>query len=351
MARLILAALAPSAIGVSLQAAEDLELERTERQRHWSQRLERARYETTHSRAGATRPWTRRTGWSRARWNRIGKRRLASSKSWKPSMRANWHAPMTTAADRQMIARLMLQRVSVRVDANSEHVEVACHWAGGVQTRHAPIRAVQRFGQLRGFDQMLNTIRTLRQQGCSAAAIAEQLNTAGWWPPKRAAFDASMIQRLAFRHKLGSARPIWSSNVPREPGVERTLQEAAARLGIHRHTAYHRLRRGKLRGRMVARGDQQIWIVQMTEAELDQVKHGQTGSHSTPDRCTSFAWRGIVEKRSNGSGFTCGRTSPPTACSPTTTPSSRRAAQPGTPSWPCPTASGPSQPELGPKRL
>src|ERR1700712_4234138 len=50
VAELILAALAPSAIEVSLQAAEDIELERTERQRHWSQRLERARYETTLAR-------------------------------------------------------------------------------------------------------------------------------------------------------------------------------------------------------------------------------------------------------------------------------------------------------------
>ena len=72
-----------------------------------------------------------------------------------------------------MIVRLMLERVSVRVDANSEHVEVACRWAGGVQTRHALIRIVQRFDQLRGFEQMLDTIRILRQQDYSAAAIAE----------------------------------------------------------------------------------------------------------------------------------------------------------------------------------
>jgi hypothetical protein len=43
---LVLAALAPSVIEVSLQLAEDIELERAARQRHWTQRLERARYET-----------------------------------------------------------------------------------------------------------------------------------------------------------------------------------------------------------------------------------------------------------------------------------------------------------------
>src|SRR3954463_9914266 len=42
---LVLAALRPSAIEVSLQLAEDIELERTRQHRHWTLRLERARYE------------------------------------------------------------------------------------------------------------------------------------------------------------------------------------------------------------------------------------------------------------------------------------------------------------------
>ena len=185
---------------------------------------------------------------------------------------ALWHAPTTTQHDRQAIARLVLEQVAVRVDGSSEHVEVACHWAGGTQTHHALVRPVRRFEQLRGSDQMLATIRDLRRQGCSAAAIAEQLNAAGWRPPKRASFDASMVQRLVFRHGLGGSRPIWSSNVAREPGAEWTLHEAAKRLGVHRHTAYRWLREGRLRGRVAARGEQRIWLVQMSGDELDKVR-------------------------------------------------------------------------------
>ena len=90
---------------------------------------------------------------------------------------------------------------------------------------------------MRGFDRLLAAIRDLRGEGRSAAAIAERLNAAGWRPPKRGAFDASMVQRLVFRHGLGGGRPIWSGNVAREPGAEWTLHEAAERLGVHRHTA------------------------------------------------------------------------------------------------------------------
>jgi hypothetical protein len=139
---------------------------------------------------------------------------------------------------------------------------------------------VRRFEQLRGFDQIMATIRDLRRQGCSAAVIAERLNAAGWHPPKRAAFEAGMIQRLMFRHGMTGRRPIWSGAVPRQPGAEWTLHEAAERLGIHRHTAYHWLRLGRLRGQLAARGGQRIWLVTMTGAELDQLRAELPG----PDR-------------------------------------------------------------------
>ncbi|ACA19039.1 hypothetical protein M446_4702 [Methylobacterium sp. 4-46] len=85
----------------------------------------------------------------------------------------------------------MLEQVAVRVDGSSEHVEVACDRAGGARTRHALVRPVRRFEQLRGCEQVLATIRDLRGQGCSAAAIADRLNAAGWRPPEREGFDAS----------------------------------------------------------------------------------------------------------------------------------------------------------------
>lgn len=55
---------------------------------------------------------------------------------------ALWTAPTTTAADRQVIARLMLERVVIIVAATSEKVAVVCHWAGGVQTYHSLRRPV-----------------------------------------------------------------------------------------------------------------------------------------------------------------------------------------------------------------
>jgi excisionase family DNA binding protein len=294
---LILAALAPSAIEVSLQLAEDVELERAEHRRNWAQRLERVRYETmlARRRYEAVDPQNRLVArtleqeWEAAlaaeqtlavdharelarQPARLQPAELEAIRLLAEDVPALWHGSTTTQKDRQAIARLVLDQVAVRVDADSEHVEVTCHWAGGLQTTHALIRPVRRFEQLRGFNQMLATIRDLRSQGCSAATVAEQLNAAGWRPPKKAMFDASMIQRLMFRHKLTGGRPIWSRNVAREPGAEWTLHEAAERLGVHRHTAYRWLRQGRLRGRVAARGNQRIWLVQMTSDQLGQLR-------------------------------------------------------------------------------
>jgi len=86
------------------------------------------------------------------------------------------------------------------------------------------------------------------------------------------------IQRLIFRHNLSHGRPIWTNNVQRKDSTERTLHEAAARLGIHRHTTYQWIPQGRLPRRVTTRGDQRIWLVQMTEAELDQLRRSNEAS-------------------------------------------------------------------------
>jgi hypothetical protein len=295
--RLILAALTPPALEVSLQLAEDVELERAARRRHWAERLERARYETALARRRyeAVDPDMRLVARTLEReWEgalaaeealeaeharelereppRLDVAELAAIRQLAEDIPALWHAATTTQKDRQAIARLVLERVVIWLEGVSEHVEVECEWAGNARTHHAIVRPVRRFEQLRGFDQILDTIRDLRRQGCPAAVIAERLNAAGWHPPKRAAFEAGMIQRLMFRHGMTRNRPIWSRAVPRQPGAEWTLHEAAERLGIHRHTAYHWLRAGRLRGKLATRGGQRIWLVTMTGVELDQLR-------------------------------------------------------------------------------
>jgi DNA invertase Pin-like site-specific DNA recombinase len=290
---LMLSALAPSAIEVSLQVAEDLELERQQLHEQWKQRLERAGYETALARrryeavdpqnrlvartlerdweAALTAEQALRAEHERALARapeRLTEEEKATVRRLASDIPALWRAPTTTARDHQAIARLMLERVVILVHGESERADLACHWAGGVVTKHTLIRPVRRFEQLEHFDQMLAQITEMRSQGATAQCIADRLNAEGWRPPKKHTFDAAMIRRLLQRRGLGTKRPIWSGNVPRIDETEMTLQELADRLGAHRQTVYGWLRRGKLTGRLAQVGTQRIWLVKLTDTSV-----------------------------------------------------------------------------------
>ncbi len=61
---------------------------------------------------------------------------------------ALWRAQTTTQEARQAIVRLMLERIEVTVEGESEKVAVVCHWTGGYETHAALIRPVTRLEQL-----------------------------------------------------------------------------------------------------------------------------------------------------------------------------------------------------------
>jgi excisionase family DNA binding protein len=185
---------------------------------------------------------------------------------------ALWSAASTTARDRQTIARTMLDRVVIHLQGATERAEIACHWAGGVITRHAVIRPVRRFEQLANFDQLLARAVALRTAGTTAEQIAARLNAEGFRPAKRSAFNAPMIRRLLQRHGHGTKRPIWSGKVPRADDEEMTLQEVAEQLGAHRQTVYGWLRRGTLKGRLAQVGTQRIWLVKLADSPVARIK-------------------------------------------------------------------------------
>jgi excisionase family DNA binding protein len=287
----MLEALSPSAIAVSLQVAEDLDLERQELHGQWKQRLERASYETALARrryesVDPTNRLVARTlerDWDAAlvtekklgddyqrallrepeRLTDVEKRMVRQLADDVPAL---WQATSTTARDRQAMVRLMLDRVVILVRGASEHADLTCHWAGGLVTCHALIRPVRRFEQLDRFDQLIARITAMRGENATAQDIADRLNAEGWRPPKKSTFDAAMIRRLLQRHGLGTRRPIWSGNVPRANDDEMTIQELAQHLGAHRQTIYGWLRRGTLKGRLARVGTQRLWLVSRAQA-------------------------------------------------------------------------------------
>ena len=168
IARLMLEAMTPPAIEASIALAENLEAERAAVDRHWRKRLERAAYEVERERRqyAAVEPENRlmaRTlecAWETAlseqvrleaeyeRFKRAQRQapsaaELVAVRELTHDLPALWRAETTTQADRQNIARLLLERVLVAVVGSTEKAGVECHWHGGSRTTHELARTRQ----------------------------------------------------------------------------------------------------------------------------------------------------------------------------------------------------------------
>lgn len=134
---------------------------------------------------------SRRIGWWRVPWNRIGRqpwpRRINSRPSMRVAWRASrppcraeerarirqlasdlpalWNAETTGNDERQAIVRLLVERVIVTVIDDSEQVTVEVHWIGGHHTRERLTRPVARLEQLSTYPELAAHVLCLHQEG------------------------------------------------------------------------------------------------------------------------------------------------------------------------------------------
>jgi DNA invertase Pin-like site-specific DNA recombinase len=279
----LLAAVGPAALEASLAAVAEVERERAELSRHWQLRRERARYEAERAakQYQACEPENRLVGrelerrWEEAlksqrqvedefeRWQRTAPGRLTRDderaiRSLAADLPMVWQAATTTPAERQRIARLLIEHVAVTVDKASERVDVELHWSGGLVESHILSRPVKRYDLQADYPRLVERLRVLCEERASSAAIAERLNAEGFRPPKRTdRFTGQIVQRLTSH--LGLTRRQRHGSVQ---GLERDEYRPTAlarRLGISRDTVRRRLRAGWLTARRDAEGHQVIW--------------------------------------------------------------------------------------------
>jgi DNA invertase Pin-like site-specific DNA recombinase len=301
--RLVLEALQPAALEISLQVAADLAAERAREHAQWQQRLERAA--STAQRAErqyqAVEPENRLVArtlerqWEEAlaaqaalavdyerfrtsapnplsEAERTAIRRLAAD------IPALWEAPTTTAAERQAIVRQLIERVVVTVRDDTEQVPMEVHWAGGHRTTTEIIRPVARFEQLSYYPDLLARVVALQGQGLSCIAIAERLNAEGWHPPKRRdTFNAPMVAHLLARKGLytGSPKQRASAELSLAP-EEWTLSDLALALDMPAITLFSWIGRGWVRARQVLQAGRTRWLVWADAQECERLRARRT---------------------------------------------------------------------------
>ena len=306
----LMAVLQPASLELSLAAEHVLRAERTQLERHWQQRLERARYgaERAARQYDAVEPENRLVGrelerqWEeglrheqheqeayarfcREQPSELSSRERDAIRRLAHDLPGLWAAPETSAQDRQEMVRWLLEQVSVDVQGDSEQVDVTLHWAGGVQSQHRVIRPVARYEQLSTYPKLLARIDQLRHDGMSFEQIAEHLNGEPFYPPKRTdQFNGGMIARLLSRRGLHGPRP----RVMVEAGVlephEYWLSDLARQLNLPRITLYKWQRLGWAHSRKVAEalGRLALWA---DEDELERLRQLRLYKRQWPDPC------------------------------------------------------------------
>jgi hypothetical protein len=132
---------------------------------------------------------------------RLGPEERARIAALSSDLPALWHDPGTTHQDRKEIVRHVVEKVVVHVKNDSEYVTVTIHWHGGFTSTHEIVRPVQFYEQLRDFDELMARVVALRQEGQTAAQIADRLNREGFSPPKRCdVFSPELVHKLLARH-------------------------------------------------------------------------------------------------------------------------------------------------------
>jgi hypothetical protein len=292
----VLMALEPATLELDLAAADEIQQERARLHRNWQQRVERARYETERARRqyDATEPENRLVArelerrWEAAlkerrhleeeyaRFSRSQPEGLSASereqiRAWAQALPTLWQAPTTTPADRQRVVRLLIDEVVVTVRGESEWVDVTICWGGGLESRHALVRPVQRYRQMADYGSLVDRIDELRRAGRTLAGVAEQLNREGFHPPKRSArFTSAILAGLLVKRGRSGPRP----RVVAEPGVlgehEWLLTDLAQELEMPLATLHRWIRVGWVRARKLPTPGGH-WVIWGDADELDRM--------------------------------------------------------------------------------
>ena len=115
----------------------------------------------------------------------LGEEAVSSIRALACDLPAVWSAATTTPADRQRVARLLLERVVITVEKAGERVEAELHWVGGAVQPHAFRRAVARYDQQSDDPRLVARLRECANGKDHPSTIAERLNAEGFRPPKR----------------------------------------------------------------------------------------------------------------------------------------------------------------------
>jgi DNA invertase Pin-like site-specific DNA recombinase len=305
---LVLIALAPASIELSIRAAESIDSERERREAQYTQAIQRATYESELARrryeevdpcnrlvaAELERRWEsslqvqRKAEEALNRFRQEAPTHLAAAQRQAILELANdfpklWHSESTTAVDRQTIVRALITDIVVIVIDNTERLSVTVRWAGGLETQHESRRHVQTFDQLEASRELAKRAGQLYNEGYPLCEMAKQLNAEGYRPAKQDQFTKTSIG--AFCNMLRRKGVIATG--PKIAGHFWRSGALCEKLGIAKPTLSGWRRRYWVQYRQI--GERYIYWADADELKRLKrlAKHPASGSTPTPTNLTT----------------------------------------------------------------
>lgn len=288
----VLRALEPAALELSLKARADLRRDRDRLDKHWKQKLQRARYdvELAERRYLAVDPSNRlvaatlESQWEQALQNERqvkeaydrhrsdvfpplsadDEARIVALSSDIPAL---WNSASTTNADRQAIVRCLVEKVTVYVEPTNEDTAVTIHWIGGFESRHEFARPVRTYDQLRDGNLLKNRLDELRTAGKTAEQTASILNAEGFTPinPGKK-FNREIVRDLLL--KLGHHGERNDNSLLRPE--EWWIRDLANQIGMPWQTLRDWAVNGWVHGRQS--NVEKLWIIWADRAEIKRLR-------------------------------------------------------------------------------
>jgi hypothetical protein len=293
---LVLKAVEPASLELSLRAAESAEHDRERLHMHWKQRLERAGYDADRARRqyDAVDPENRLVArelerqWEQklterqrldedyARFQTEQPRQLTASdrtriKTLAADLPGLWNSTTTTGADRRAIVRLLIEQVELTRHGDTERVDIEIHWRGGAVTRHEIRQGLRTYRSLGGIAKLRARILELRGAGQTADAIADLLNVEGYQVARGGGFTGHRVRQLLARFGQTGIPPGVRSAQDLPGQSEWWLWALAKHLGVE-PIIVHRWRwSGWLQARQL-RAKNGRWIVWADEKEVERLR-------------------------------------------------------------------------------
>ncbi|MFO0876539.1 MAG: hypothetical protein U0840_04125 [Gemmataceae bacterium] len=305
--RLVLQALRPAAVELSLSATDDIQREAERLQTHRQQQLERARYEAERA---------ERQYQMCEPDNRLVAREL--ERRWEAALREHQRlteedarrqqdqsGPLSEAdrqrvralaadlptlwetagpADRKEIVRRLIDRVEVKTN-RAETRRVTIRWAGGGISQYEVTRPVGSYRHLQDFDRLVARVQELRALGRMSGEIASTLNAEGFRTPRRdQRFTAEKVRQLVLRCGLRPRRQPVSRESVRLGPDERWMTDLATELAIPVVTLTAWCRKGWVQARKINTPEPRwaVWVGGREKERMRRLSAGRAGGLKYP---------------------------------------------------------------------